>query len=286
MKTKLFTIIATLVAIAAIFATSCNVTDDNILSYDNETRIETVVPTTDAAQFVAVNNADEVTGTVTFTSDTQLAASAAYSDIVTIENGASNFKYTLKAIPDTEKEVNGVKETVRLTRDIKVYLRPAVVTKYRNYGYYAYPVRIRQYGTYTQYVNPENIETFIDKKDVNEQYYLIGKVLSVGSVETDTYPISKYPVDPQLLYERGAMPGLSEEQCPSNLSEAFCTLTLDCGGKHVKVLVNDLARDKFVENLAGTIKTGDEVEVSLLCASYNKEFGGIVNVMPQAVKKQ
>ena len=278
MKKNLFIIFA---VFAALSLTACNnLEDENVLAYDGETLVSDVVPTAQCTNLIIANAAGG-NGSVTYTANAPLSASSA-SPFVSITNGNGNFAYSLSAIKPVERELDGVKTKVTLTRDIAMYLNPEARTKYRNYGYYTYPIVIRQYGEVTQYLHVANIPNFVDNKDFSDQYYLLGTVKGVSSIETDTYPISKYPVNPQYFYDRGAMPALSDEQCPTNLSEKFMTVTLDIDGTTVKVLVNDLARDTYIDNLAATLKTGDTVEIALMHAKYDANYNGIIDVNPFA----
>lgn len=268
MKTKHFTLLA--LAVSAMFSlASCNnFADDDVLSFDNQTLIGQTIPTVSAEQRITADSA-ATTGTVAYTAPVAMTVRCTAGNVELAENG-NGFSYTLPALSGN-------------TRDIEFYLEPAVRTKYAGYGYYAYPIRLRQYGSQTQYKSADELVTYVDKVDINDQWYAKGTVVSVSAIETDSYPIGKYPVNPQLFYDRGAMPGLSEEQCPSNLDEKFMTVTVAIDGQNVKFLVNDLARDSFLDDLAGKLRTGAEVEISLYRASWNGAFGGIVNVNPPAV---
>ena len=282
MKTKLFSILALAIG-ASLTLTSCNdLSNDNVLSFDGETQIAQTVPSISGTQQrIKVETAARTEATVSFNADALVAAYTA-ADCLNLENTTNAFTYTLDAIKAVEREVNGERSTVTLTRDIELYLKPVVPTKYNNYGYFAYPIRIRQYGSMTQYVTADKIKNYADALDFSDQYYLKGTIVSVGSVETDGYPITKYPVNPQYFYDRGAMPSYSDSQCPSNLSEDFVTVTLDVNGQQVKILVNDLARDNFLTEFASSLRTGSTVEVSLRRAKYDGTFGGLVNINPFA----
>jgi hypothetical protein len=189
----------------------------------------------------------------------------------TVSVNGSSLSYSLPAIGSVSR-----------TRDIECYLEPAVRTKYAGYGYYSYPIRIRQYGNITQYKTADELTSFIDKVEINNQWYAKGTVVAVSNMEEDTYPIGKYPVNPQLFYDRGAMPSISESECTSNLSEKFVTVTVAIDGQNIKFLVNDLARDNYLDYFAASLRTGAEVEISLYRASWNSDFGGIINVNPFA----
>ena len=278
MKTKLFNIAIIIAIIASV--TSCDIANDNVLNYDGETAVSAKVPSVQCTNFI-VAKATSATGNVSYTADVPMNVYSA-SGCITVTNTDGSFTYTLQDITPVEKEINGEKKDVTLTRDLTVYLAPATRTKYRDYGYYTYPVRIRQYGSHTQYISADEITSFNDKLDFNDQKYLLGKVVSVGSIETDSYPIVKYSVNPQYFYDRGAMPSLSDEQCPTNLSEKFVTITLDVDGKNIKILVNDLARDSFMESFTANLKTGTVVEVSLEHARYDANFGGLIDINPFA----
>jgi len=279
MKTKLFFIIA----IVSLFAVSCNnLANDNVLSYDGTTAIEMTTPDVNAEQWSVVNSDNLVNGNISYISTTSLMAFGGYNFFSNIAATGNNVAYTLDAIKETEKNINGETVKVTLTRDVFVWLK-SVNVKYMNYGYFNYPIKVRQYGSYTQYVTPKELKSFNDKKDKDDQYYAIGTVASVSEIETDSYPVTKYNVNPQYLYDRGAMPGISDTECPANLSEKFMTVTVSIDGENVKFLVNDLARDNFLDTLRSKIKSGDTIEISLMHANYDNDFGGIINVDPFAV---
>lgn len=264
---KHFITLLTLVVSAMMSFTACNTfNDDNVLSYDGQTLVEQTVPTVSADQRIIVNESG--TGTVAYTASVAMDVRCTASNVILSNNG-NGFSYTLPTLSGP-------------TRDIEFYLEPTVRTKYSGYGYYAYPFRLRQYGTYTQYKSAGELTSFIDKVDINDQWYAKGIVVAVGSIEEDTYPISKYPVNPLFFYDRGAMFSASEQECPSNLGEKFVTVTVAIDGQNVKFLVNDLARDIFLDAFVSSLHPGAEVEISLYRASWNSTFGGIINVNPFA----
>lgn len=284
MKKTLNTIIAiVIIAVSAWMATSCNnLANDNVLSYDSTTAIEMVTPDVNAEQWNVVNSDKQVNGNISYTSTANLLAFGGYDCFSEVTATGNNVAYTLDAIKETNKAINGETVKVTLTRDVFIWLK-SVNVKYMNYGYFNHPIKVRQYGSYTQYATPKELKSYNDKKDKDDQYYAIGTVVSVSEIETDSYPITKYNVNPQYLYDRGAMPSISDAECPANLSEKFMTVTVTIDGENVKFLVNDLARDNFLETLRGKIKSGDTVEISLMHANYDSDFGGIINVDPFAV---
>ena len=279
MKTKHFFIIA----IVSLIAASCNnLANDNVLSYDGTTAIEMTTPDVSAGQWNIVNTDKQVNGDIGYTSTASLTAFGGYDCFSNVAATGNSVAYTLDAIKETEKTINDEKVKVTLTRDVFIWLK-SVNVKYMNYGYFNYPIKVRQYGSYTQYVAAKELKSFNDKKDKDDQYYAIGTVANVSEIETDSYPVTKYNVNPQYLYDRGAMPSISDAECPANLSEKFMTITVTIDGENVKFLVNDLARDNFLDTLRSKIKSGDTVEISLMHANYDNTFGGIINIDPFAI---
>ena len=277
---KLINSLMLIVALAFI-TVSCNVNDDDVLSFDNETKIGQNVPNTTAQQNVRINAAGETAGQLGYTSDATLNAYSA-NPAVTIENNLGSFNYKVSAISPAKKTIDGKEQSVRLTRDIEVFLKPVQRTKIAGYGYYTYPIHLRQVGDYTQYMSADKLKAYSDAINLSDQCYAKGKVVSVSGIEMDTYPITKYPVNPQFFYDRDAMPAYSDAECAANLGEKYVTVTLNIDGENIKFLVNDLARDNFLDTFASSLKVGSTVEVSLLRASYNSDFGGIINVNPLA----
>ncbi len=281
MKTNLFFLLA--MAISASFAfTACdNFDEDKILQSDEQTLIEQNVPSVSAEQRIAVHNAGAVSGNIPYNADALMNARCTANG-AEISASGNSISYRLPAIASVPKVIDGANQTVTLTRDIECYLEPSVRTKYTDYGYFAYPIRIRQYGSYTQYLTADDLTSFTDKVDINDQYYAKGTVVAVSGIEEDGYPLGKYPVNPTFFYDRGAMPSKSEKECKSNLNEKFVTVTVAIDGKNIKFLVNDLARDSYMDAFAASLHTGAEVEISLYRASWNQYFDGIININPFA----
>lgn len=211
----------------------------------------------------------------------------------TVLSSGSNYSCENAGRPEfviVTDEIETVKvdgKALSLSRDVLVHIRPLEICRIKGFDYFNYPVLIRQRGDDgTMYLSKDEIQAYkADKMSCSnwigncDQHYIKGKVVSIGAVT----PFDGVPAN-NGLFVFPLAPGQNSmySKTPWNLDAV--ELTLDVEGESIPLKAIYEKPYGLVLQLAGSVKSGDTVEVNVSARGILDGYDGIF-VHPLTVRK-
>lgn len=248
-------IILFLFAIMTLMATSCENIEQGINVPENDYAV-------DIEKFVSATFFDiSGTETVALSTKSPFAVTVLSGKDYAVNKDVAAGKFTIYPYEIPQSKYNG--EMLSLTRDITLYVRPFEMQTVTGFGYFEYPVRIRQRGADgTVYLTADDIRAWQENHSVNldwggepGQRYILGTIAKIGDmhVEEGIYDGIAY------CGELWQVPA-TQKAYPEPQTLDVVEIEIDVDGATLTAKVHYPSCYKLVSKSA--YKTGDKIEMS------------------------
>lgn len=206
-----------------------------------------------------------------------------------LDRNASNWYCDPSTRPNFEicYDDNHLSNGKSYTRDILLHIRPLEICKIKGYGYFNYPVVIRQKGDNGALaLTKAQVKAFNESQSTsgwsgeNDQHYVVGKVDAITTVS----PYAGAPANTG-YYTYPLSPDQGSMYSDKAWNLEACDITVNVDGEKIILKAICEAPYGLVSEMAGRVKTGDIVEVNITNRGILESFNGIF-VHPLSVRVQ